>query len=312
MTPMSNVIYPQHMFERVGKDPSGMEVITRPSLTYYQDAWRRLKENKVAIAGLTLIAIYVLLAIAGPMVVSFDFRTNTPDTDQPPSTVHWFGTDTLGRDLWARTWTGARVSLTIGGIAALLNSCIGVVIGGISGYFGGAIDMTIMRTIDVLYGIPYMVTAILAMVVLGPGISTLVIALVVTGWLASARVVRGQILQLREMEFVLAAKVLGASHMRILFRHMIPNLLGLVITNLTMAVPYAIFAEAFLSFIGLGVQPPHASWGQLARYGSQNFRVYPWQLFIPAFFISTTMLAMNLLGDGLRDALDPRLRGTVK
>ncbi|MEA4882319.1 MAG: ABC transporter permease [Clostridia bacterium] len=300
------------MLTRVGRNAENMEAIVRPSLTYYQDAWRRLRGNKVAMAGLVLVCLYVVLSLIGPVMAKWDYRTNSMDMDLPPSRAHWFGTDTLGRDMWARVWVGARVSLSIGFISAIINSVVGVVIGGVSGYFGGAIDMIIMRLIDVLYGIPYMIIAILAMLVLGPGITSLIVAMVLVGWIGTARMVRGQILQLKEQEFVLAAEVLGAGHMRIIFRHLMPSVSGLLITNLTMAVPRAIFSEAFLSFIGLGVQPPYPSWGQLARYGAECFRIYPWELFIPAFFISTTMLSLNLLGDSLRDALDPTLRGTIE
>lgn len=302
-------ILTQDMFAHVGKNVSEMEAIVRPSMTYWQDAWRRLKQNKVAMIGLIIIILYTIMAIVGPYMVPYDFRTtDSTITDKPPSAQHWFGTDTLGRDLWARTWMGARVSLMIGFVAALLNAVIGVVIGVISGYFGGKVDMFIMRFIDVMYGIPYLIIVILVTLVLGTGIMPLIIALVVDGWLGMARLVRGQILQLKEQEFVLAARVLGANHWRIMFRHLIPNTMGVIIVNLTMSVPWAIFTEAFLSFIGLGVQPPHSSWGQLAAYGASAFRTYPWELLIPAFFISTTMLSLNLLGDGLRDALDPKLR----
>lgn len=168
--------------------------------------------------------------------------------------------------------------------------------------------MLIMRFIDVVNGIPNLIVAILVMVVMGEGITPLVIALIVTGWIGSARLVRGQVLQLKNQEYILAARKLGAGTWRIIFRHLIPNTSGLILTNVTMAVPYAIFQEAFLSFIGLGVQPPNASWGLLAKYGAQTFRFAPWQLFIPSFFICTTMLSLYVLGDGLRDALDPKLR----
>ena len=200
------------------------------------------------------------------------------------------------------------MSLSIGFLAASLNALIGVCVGGISGHFGGKTDMVIMRFIDVVSGIPYLIVAILVMVALGEGIAPLIIAMIIIGWVGSARLVRGQVLQLKNQEYVLAARKLGASDSRIIFRHLIPNTIGLILTNLTMAVPYAIFTEAFLSYIGLGVQPPNASWGLLARYGAQNFRFAPWQLFIPSFFICTTMLSLYLLGDGLRDALDPKLR----
>ncbi len=301
--------YEDELFELEPKNSEDMHNIVRPSLTYWQDAWIRLKMNKVAVFGLTIIVLYIVMAIIGPYMVKFDYKTNdAASMDQAPNLVHWFGTDSLGRDLWVRNWMGARVSLAIGFLATFINSFIGIVVGGISGYFGGTIDMVIMRIIDVLYGIPTMIVAILVMVVLDSGIQSLIIAMVITGWISSARFVRGQILQLKNQEFILAVKALGGSSCRIIIRHLIPNIMGLVITNLTMAVPIAIFTEAFLSYIGLGIKPPQSSWGQLAKYGAQNFRV----LFIPAFFISTTMLSLNLLGDGLRDALDPKLRGTSK
>ncbi|MCR4431748.1 MAG: ABC transporter permease [Tepidanaerobacteraceae bacterium] len=308
------IILNDGMFTVVGKDVENYNAITRPSLTYWQDAWTRLKKNKVAMLGLFIIIFYIIMAIIGPYLNSMDYRTtNSTATDQLPSLKHWFGTDSLGRDLWVRIWLGARVSLTIGFAVTLLNQIIGIIIGGISGYFGGAVDMIIMRIIDVLYGIPSLIVAILVMMVRGgSGMTSLIIAMVIIGWIGSARFVRGQVLQLKNQEFVLASKVLGASSMRIILKHLIPNMMGLLITNITMAIPGAIFGEAFLSYIGIGIQPPDTSWGQLAQAGSQTFRVYPWEMFLPSFFISTTMLSLNLLGDGLRDALDPKMRGSSR
>ncbi len=296
-------------FSPAAKENLKSDAIVRPSLTYWQDAWIRLRKNKIATFALCLIAFYTLMAIFAPMFSPFDFKSIDNDAiDAAPSALHYFGTDTLGRDLWARVWVGARVSISIGVLAALLNACIGVMIGGFAGYMGGSADMLIMRFIDVVNGIPNLIVAILVMVVMGEGIAPLVIALIVTGWIGSARLVRGQVLQLKNQEYILAARKLGAGTGRIIFRHLIPNTSGLILTNVTMAVPYAIFQEAFLSFIGLGVQPPNASWGLLAKYGAQTFRFAPWQLFIPSFFICTTMLSLYVLGDGLRDALDPKLR----
>jgi len=303
-------ILDERLFERLDdRNALDAERIVRPCLTYWQDAWIRLRKNKVAMLALCIITFYVVMSIVGPSLVAFDFKgIDEARMDQAPSALHWFGTDTLGRDLWARVWVGARVSLAIGFLAASLNALIGVCVGGVAGHFGGRTDMVIMRFIDVVSGIPYLIVAILVMVALGEGISPLIIAMIIIGWVGSARLVRGQVLQLKNQEYVLAARKLGASDARIIFRHLIPNTSGLILTNLTMAVPYAIFTEAFLSYIGLGVQPPNASWGLLARYGAQNFRFAPWQLFIPSFFICTTMLSLYLLGDGLRDALDPKLR----
>ena len=313
---MSTQTYPpidgfdEALFDRL-EDRSALDAerIVRPCLSYWQDAWIRLRKNKIAMLGICILTVYVVMSIIGPSLGKYGFKAiDENNMDQAPSALHWFGTDTLGRDIWARVWVGARVSLSIGFLAATLNALIGVCVGGIAGHFGGRTDMIIMRFIDVVSGIPYLIVAILVMVALGEGISPLIIAMIIIGWVGSARLVRGQILQLKNQEYVLAARKLGASDARIIFRHLIPNTIGLILTNVTMAVPYAIFTEAFLSYIGLGVQPPNASWGLLARYGAQNFRFAPWQLFIPSFFICTTMLSLYLLGDGLRDALDPKLR----
>lgn len=299
----------ERAFVPVSRSERAGDPIVRPSLSYWQDAWMRLRKNRVASLGLAILLFYVVMAVAVPMISDTDYRSiDEENIDSPPTAERWFGTDTLGRDMWTRVWAGARVSLSIGILAASINAVIGVIIGGISGYFGGRLDMVIMRLIDVVSGIPYLIVAILVMVVLGEGIAPLIVAMIAIGWVGSARLVRGQVLQLKNQEYVLAAKKLGASHARVIFRHLIPNTSGLILTNVTMAVPYSIFTEAFLSYIGLGIQPPGVSWGLLARYGSQSFRYAPWQLFIPSFFIGTTMLSLYLLGDGLRDSLDPKLR----
>jgi len=222
---------------------------------------------------------------------------------------HWFGTDDLGRDMFARVWFGGRISLFIGLMAALIDLLIGVIYGGISGYVGGKADQIMMRIVDVLYGLPYLIVVILLMVVMEPGLLTIITALVATGWIGMARLVRGQILQLKEMEFVLAARTLGADIKRLLFRHLIPNTMGPIIVNMTFTVPVAIYVEAFLSFIGLGVQSPLASWGTMVNDGVRVLLSgYWWRLAFPAFLISLTMFAFNIFGDGLRDALDPKLR----
>lgn len=300
-------------FKHVGKKLEMSEVISRPSLSYWQDAWRRLKKNKIAAFSMILIIIYVILSIIGPYMTEYDYRTTNPAAiNQSMSSKHWFGTDSLGRDLWARVWTGSRISLMIGLIATLMNSFIGVIIGGIAGYKGKMIDMIIMRTIDILYGIPYIIVAILVMIILGPGLKSLIVAMVITGWIGSARLIRGQVLQLKEQEFVSAAKLLGVSNTKIIFRHIVPNIMGLIVTSMTFAIPGSIFTEAFLSYIGIGIQPPECSLGSLAKMGSTLFKIYPYQLFIPASVICILMLSFSLFGDGLRDALDPKLRGLEK
>lgn len=298
-------------FKVIGKNIEKMEAISRPNLTYWKDAWRRIKQNKVAFSGLIILIVYIVLAIFGPMISQYEYTAiDSSRMNQFISSEHWFGTDELGRDLWTRVWRGARVSLAIGFIATILNTVIGGLVGGLSGYYGGMLDSILMRIIDVLYGIPYLIVSILVMVVLGPGITSLIVAMVIVGWIGTARFVRGEILKLKEQDFVAAARILGVSDLTIIIKHILPNVMGLIITNLTMAVPKAIFNEAFLSYIGLGIAPPECSWGILAKSGVKMLRIYPYQLFIPSFFICTTMLALNLLGDGLRDALDPKLRGT--
>jgi len=296
-------------FQHIGINAESSQAIVRPSMTYWQDAWRRLKKNKIAMLGLIIIILFSFMAVAGPYMTKYSYNDNNLKLmDKAPSMEHWFGTDSLGRDLFARVWQGARVSLFIGLAAAVIETSIGMIVGGIAGFFGGKVDMAIMRFIDVVIAIPELIFIILIMVLIGSGVGPIIMAFAITGWLRMARLVRGQILSLKEQEFVLAAKTLGASSTRLITRHLIPNTLGVIIVTLTMAVPIAIFYEAFLSFIGIGIKPPLASWGQLASSGTAVFQIYPFELFIPATFISLTMLSLNLLGDGLRDALDPRLR----
>lgn len=281
----------------------------RPATTYWQDAWRRLKTNKLAMAGLAAIIVIAILAIVGPLLSPYSYSDQVlADSNQPPSAAHWFGTDNLGRDLATRVLYGARISLSIGLVASLINLTIGVIYGGVAGYFGGRVDSVMMRIVDILYGIPLLLYVILLMVVLRPGLTNIFIALGLVYWLGMARIVRGQILALKEQEYVLAAKLVGASSWRIILRHLVPNSMGPIIVTLTLSIPEAIFTEAFLSFIGLGVSAPMASWGVLASESVSGLRSYPFQLLYPALAISLTMLSFNFLGDGLRDALDPRMR----
>lgn len=302
--------FSKESYKKMEKDKDDLNRVVRPSLTYWQDAWVKLRKNPVAVAGLVILIIYILLAIFAPMFSAYDYKTQNADLmNVAPNAEHIFGTDQAGRDLWVRSWMGARVSLFIGFVVVLINTIIGCCVGGVAGYFGGKVDMTIMRIIDVLYGIPTIIIAILIRLVWNEGIFPLILAMVAVGWIGSARLVRGQVLQMKNMEYVMAARTLGASGPRIIMKHMIPNISGLLITNMTMAIPQAIFNEAFLSYLSIGVQPPNCSWGVLAQTATQVYRAYPYQLIIPAFFICTTMLALNMLGDGLRDALDPKMRG---
>ncbi|MCM3617789.1 ABC transporter permease [Sutcliffiella horikoshii] len=301
---------PDEWFEPVDKSKGNAEAVVRPSLSYWQDAWRRLVKNKLAMAGLVFLIFLTIMAIFGPVFSSHSVtQTNLPNQNQAPSSTHLFGTDELGRDVFTRTWYGARISLFVGLMAALIDFIIGVIYGGIAGYKGGRTDNAMMRVVEVLYGLPYLLVVILLMVVMGPGLLTIIIALTVTGWVGMARIVRGQVLQIKNYEFVLASKTFGTKTSRIIRKNLLPNTMGPIIVQMTLTVPAAIFAEAFLSFLGLGVQAPYASWGVMANDGlSTIISGHWWRLFFPAFFISMTMFAFNVLGDGLQDALDPKLR----
>ena len=284
-------------------------VASGPSLSYWQDAWLRLKKDKAAMLGLIFILALLLFAIIGPAFSSYSYEDqNFMQANLSPSAEHWFGTDSLGRDLFVRVLYGARISLSIGIVASLINLVIGVIYGGISGYAGGRTDRIMMNIVDILYSVPTLLYVILLMVVFKPGLMNIFVALGISYWLQMARIVRGEVLKLKEQEFVLAAKSMGAGSSRILVKHLIPNAVGAIIVSLSMSIPDAIFTEAFLSFIGLGVSAPMASWGVLASDGVNSIRVFPFQLFFPALAISLTMLAFNVLSDGLRDALDPKMR----
>ncbi len=297
------------LFEKVPQDQKDINKIVRPSVSYWQDAWRRLKENKLAVLGMVIIIVITLGAIFGPMLSKYNyFSQDFSIANKGPSAAHLFGTDSFGRDIFTRILYGARISLTVGFAASILNITIGVMYGGIAGYFGGKVDSIMMRIVDILYSIPMMIYVILLMLVLGAGLKSIIIALAISNWTSMARVVRGQILTLKQQEFVLAAKTLGASSLRILLRHLIPNSMGPIIVTLTLSIPSAIFNEAFLSFIGLGVSAPMASWGTLASDAMQGYQLYPYQLFFPALAICLTVYAFQLFGDGLRDALDPKMR----
>ena len=284
-------------------------VASGPSLSYWQDAWLRLKKDKAAMLGLIFILALLLFAIIGPAFSPYSYEDqNFMQANLSPSAEHWFGTDSLGRDLFVRVLYGARISLSIGIVASLINLVIGVIYGGISGYAGGRTDRIMMNIVDILYSVPTLLYVILLMVVFKPGLMNIFVALGISYWLQMARIVRGEVLKLKEQEFVLAAKSMGAGSRRILVKHLIPNAVGAIIVSLSMSIPDAIFTEAFLSFIGLGVSAPMASWGVLASDGVNSIRVFPFQLFFPALAISLTMLAFNFLSDGLRDALDPKMR----
>lgn len=296
-------------FEPLYLDNADAEKIVRKSNSYWKDAWRRFRKNRLALSGIVIIVLLGIMSfIGGPISGQNYYQNDLLSANQSPSAEHWFGTDNLGRDVFARTWYGAKISLFIGLMAALIDLVIGIIWGAVAGFFGGKVDEYMMRIADILYGVPYLLVVILLMVILPKGLWTLIIAMTITGWINMARIVRGQVMQLRSEEFVMASRSLGASNSRLLFRHLVPNSLGPILVTLTLTIPSAIFTEAFLSFLGLGVPAPLASWGTMSSDALSALQYYPTQLFFPAFFICLTMLAFNVIGDGMRDALDPKER----
>jgi len=273
------------------------------------DAWHRLKKNRAAVVSACIMLVLVLLVIIGPWVSSWepDF-TDWDHTSSPPSmdTGHWFGTDAVGRDLLVRTLEGGRISLLVGIVATLVSLVIGVSYGAIAGYYGGTTDRIMMRIVDIIYALPFMFFVILLMVVFGRHIVLIFVAIGAVNWLDMARIVRGQTLGLKNMEYVEAARACGVTHWDIIRRHIIPNLLGVVMVYVTLTIPQVILVESFLSFLGLGVQEPMSSWGALVNDGAQDMESAPWTLIFPAAFLTVTLYCFNYIGDGLRDALDPK------
>lgn len=297
------------LFEFVGAEEKNKAEFIRPSQTYWQDAWQRLKRDKLAMFGLFLIVCIFLMAIFGPLLSPYAYdEQDFLISNEFPSWAHPFGTDMFGRDMFVRVMYGARISLAVGLMASLINLTIGVIYGSISGFVGGRTDDVMMRIVDTIRSVPTMIYVILLMVVVGPGLKSIFITLGINYWTNMARIVRAEVMRVKNEEFVLAARVIGASPARMLLRHLIPNAMGPILVTLTFCIPQAIFAEAFLSFVGLGVSAPMASWGVLSSDAMNALMVYPYQLFFPAMAISLTILAFNFFGDGLRDALDPRLR----
>jgi len=301
------------LFTPLSQEEKKIDAIVRPSVSYWKDAWMRLKRDKFAIVSLIVIIVVVAGAILVPMISKYSYEANDLSaTYLKPSAEHWFGTDNLGRDLFVRNFYGARYSLLIAVLAAIINLVIGVLYGGIAGYFGGMVDNILMRIVDIIYSIPLTIYVIIFMAILnkpgaaGSGLLTIVLGLSISYWIGMARIVRGDVLQLKQQEFVLAAKSLGASNIRILIRHLIPNCIGSIMVTLTLLIPEAVFTEAFLSFIGLGIAAPRASLGTLANEAMVGIYTYPYQLVFPSIMICLIILAFNLFGDGLSQALDPK------
>lgn len=318
----------------IAKEPE----MQRESKNFWQDAWSQLKRNKLAVVGMIGLIIILILALVGPLMTTHDYAEQDVERRNLPAKIpvldqlsflpfdgegaqgvdaykeagvkenFWFGTDQLGRDLWSRTWQGAQVSLFIGVVAALLDIFIGVVYGAISGFFGGRVDNVMQRIIEIVASIPTLIVVILFVLIFEPSIWTIILAMAITGWIGMSRVVRGEFLKLKTQEFVMASRTLGSSKLKLIFKHILPNTLGAIVVTSMFTVPNAIFFEAFLSFIGIGVPAPRTSLGSLVNDGRAMLLIHPHELFIPALVLSLLILFFYLFSDGLRDAFDPKMR----
>ncbi|MEK4627045.1 MAG: ABC transporter permease [Solibacillus sp.] len=295
------------MFEVVGRS-NNTDQLSKKQVSYWKEVFYRFSHNKLAVIGSILLVIITLMAIFVPVFSSYTYDQNVGLYNSAPSGTFWFGTDDLARDLFVRAWEGARISLFIGITAAVIDLIIGVLWGSIAGLSGGRVDNIMMRIADVLTAIPYLLVVIILLVIMEPGLVPMIIALSITGWVNMARIVRSEVLKIKNQEYVLAARTLGANQWHIIKRHLIPNAMGAILVTMTMTIPSAIFTESFLSYLGLGVQAPIASWGTMASEGFKALQSAPWRLLFPAALISITIFAFNAVGDGLRDALDPKLR----
>jgi oligopeptide transport system permease protein len=273
----------------------------------WHDAWLRLRKNRLAVFGMWSLIFVTIACVAGPWFSPYGYeQQELSNTFAPPGAQHWLGTDQLGRDLLVRLLYGGRVSLGVGLAATFVALTIGIVYGAVAGFFGGKLDAFMMRTVDIIYSLPFPIFVILLMVFFGRNIILLFVAIGAVEWLTMARIVRSQVMAVKKMEFIEAARSIGFGRRRIIFRHILPNILGPIIVYTTLTIPAVMLLEAFLSFLGLGVQPPMSSWGVLIKDGAEKMEEYPWLLQFPAAMFSLTLLSLNFLGDGLRDALDVR------
>ncbi len=329
---------PSDLFQPAELDLANAEKISRPSDSFWKDARRRFLKNKGAMLGFSILGFLLIFVLFGPMMSGHKYYDQDLKRAKLPPKIgvlenvkflpfdgidqygvdqyekkkvtenFWFGTDDLGRDIFTRTWAGARVSILIGLIAATVDMLIGVTFGGISGFYGGRVDTIMQRFAEILMGIPYLIVVILFILIFkNPGILSIALAMVITGWVSMSRIVRGQMLKLKNQEFVLASRTLGATNASLIGKHLIPNIMGPIIVMMMFTIPSAIFAEAFLSFIGLGIAPPKASLGSLVSDGFKSLQTFPHMMIIPAIVISLLILSFNLIADGLRDALDPKM-----
>lgn len=280
---------------------------TEKGTSLWQDAMRRLRKNRFALFGAIFLIAVTIVAIITPLIAPYAYDAQKLELGAaPPSWQHWLGTDYLGRDLLTRILYGGRISLMVGFAATAVSLSVGVLYGATAGFLGGRTDAIMMRIVDIMYALPFTIFVIILMVFFGRNIILLFMAIGAVEWLTMARIVRGQVQSLRKKEFVEAAAAMGLRQRQILFRHIIPNSLGPIIVYTTLTIPNVMLLEAFLSFLGLGVQPPMSSWGLLIRDGAEQMEEYPWLLLFPSIALSLTLFSLNFLGDGLRDALDPR------
>lgn len=295
-------------FEPVIRTKKALQT-TRASIGFWEDVRRRFKKSKRALFSCAVLGLIILICSFGPILSGRSADDGTlKEKNLSPSFSHFFGTDELGRDIFTRVCKGGRVSLIIAIVGAAIDMSIGLIYGGLSAYSGGRTDTIMMRIVEILSSIPYLITAILVSLIFGKGIFSIIIAMTITGWCFTARLVRGQVLQIKNQDFILAAQALGTSSCKIIIKHLLPNTVSIMIIALTFDIPSFIFGEAFLSYIGLGIQPPYTSWGVLASEAQKTMLFYPYQLFFPALFISLTILSLQIIGDALRDAMDPHLR----
>ena len=296
-------------FELLDESEKDSEFVAVKGKTYFQDAWSRFRRNWLAMISLAFLFVMIVFAIVAPILSPYTYDgMDFAQINALPNASHWLGTDRFGRDIFVRIMYGARISLSVGFAAAALNLVIGVAYGVFCGYVGGKTDLILMRLVDIIYSVPILLYVILAMLIFGSNIFSMMIAIGISSWVGMARLVRGQILFLKEQEYAQAAFIMGASRARIMFKHLIVNCLGPIIVNTTLIVPSAIFTEAFLAFVGIGISLPQASWGTMANDARSLLQTQPLQMLWPVLAISLTMLSLSFIGDGLSEALDPKKR----
>ena len=301
------MLRPEEYFEPLPQEDRGTQFVAMESKSFAHNVWESFSRNRLALVGLILLALLVCAAIFGPMLSPYPYDgMDAMSRNQSSTAAHWFGTDQMGRDIFTRVLYGTRVSLLVGFASTALNLVIGVLYGSVAGYVGGRVDMVMMRIVDVIYAVPAMIYMILLMLIFGSNIYSVMLGICVNGWINMARIVRSQVMSLKEQEFSVAAFVIGASRKRILFRHLLLNSLGPIIVTVTLMIPQAIFTEAFLSFIGIGISAPMASLGTLAQDAKMLMNVYPMQMVWPVLVICIVIFSLNFIGEGLETALNPR------